>query len=243
MAWVLELLFVPSSLVLRLGLLIVGVAIGTGAFLLSQGLLPRHGDSGNKYLEALGRIDPSQATPEALADALPELPTGHSMADGFGKLRECFLMLSEKLAAAEHVRAGAEVRVRRLAAERDQLKEILAGLSDPVVAVDQHGEIILANGSAQNLLGVHFDEAEHPALEKLGRCQELISLLTETRRRKAATQRQGEIALAGEGGGQSWYRISCRALSGPAEVDGERTSNHARPVFSRACAAAQFGAH
>ena len=226
LAWVLEPAFIPSSLVVRLGLLAAGFAFGLGSYLLLNVQLLRDSTGGRKYIEAMGRIDPSVNTPEAIADSLPDLPSGHPMADGFGKLRECFLMLSEKLSAAEHVRAGTEVRVRRTALERDQLKEILAGLSDPVVAVDEHGDVILANGSAQHLLGVQINECEHPALEKLDRCQELISLLTETRRRKAATHRQGEVALADEDGGQSWFKISCRALAGKAEGIGERTGNH-----------------
>ncbi|MFN0017971.1 MAG: ATP-binding protein [Pirellulaceae bacterium] len=226
LAWVLEPMFVPSTMLLRGGLFVGGIVVGLGSYLLLNGGLFRDSDGAHRYLEALSRIDASAATPEAIADALPELPAGHAMADGFIRLRECFLMLAEKLASAEHVRAGAEVRVRRVASERDQLKEILSGLSDPVVAVDQHGDVILANGSARSLLGVHMDDAEHPVLEQLDRCQELISLLTETRRRKAASHRQGEIALAGQDGGQSWFKICCRALSGPAEVAGERTSNH-----------------
>jgi two-component system phosphate regulon sensor histidine kinase PhoR len=147
------------------------------------------------------------------------------MVDEFSKLREIFLVLSERLSAAEHVRAGAEVRVRRTATERDQFKEILAGLSDPVVAVDQHGEVILANSSAQTLLGVELDEVEHPALERLDRCQELISLLTETRRRKAITHRQAEVAVADQAGQQAWYRINCQALASQ-EAAGDRTANH-----------------
>jgi two-component system phosphate regulon sensor histidine kinase PhoR len=226
LAWVLEPAFVPASILARLGLLVAGFVAAIASFVLLNMQFLRDSGGGRKYIEALSQIDPALSTPETLADSLPELPAGHPMADGFARLRECFVMLSERLAEGEHVRAGAEVRVRRTAAERDQLKEILLGLSDPVVAVDQHGEVILANGSAQTLLGVQIGEAEHPALEKLDRCQELISLLTETRRRKAATHRQGEVALADSEGGQSWFKISCRALSGQAEAAGERTTNH-----------------
>jgi two-component system, OmpR family, phosphate regulon sensor histidine kinase PhoR len=226
LAWVLEPAFIASSIWVRLGLLAAGFAVGLASHLLLQMQLRRDDHVGRKYVEALGRIDPSLSAPETIADSLPELPAGHPMSDGFARLRESFLMLSEKLAAAEHVRAGGEVRVRRMAAERDQFKEILAGLSDPVVAIDEHGDVILANGSAQQLLGLRIGDAEHPALEKLDRCQELISLLTETRRRKAATHRQGEVALADEDGQPSWFKISCRALAGHADGPGERTSNH-----------------
>lgn len=226
LAWVLEPAIAPSSLVLRFGLLAAGFVVGMGSYLLLNVQFLADGSGARKYVEALCRIDPAISTPEAIADSLPDLPAGHPLCDGFAKLKECFLAISEKLAGAEHIRAGAEVRVRRMTAERDQLREILGGLADPVVAVDQHGDVILANGSAQHLLGLQVSETEHPALEKLDRCQELISLLTETRRRKAATNRQGEVALADEGGQQSWYKISCRALAGQAEVSGERTTNH-----------------
>ena len=226
LAWVLEPLFAPTSLVLRLGLLAAGFAVGLVSYLLLNIQLLKDGDGARTYVEALCRIDPSISTPEAIIDALPDLPGGHPLCEGFVKLRECFLAQSEKLAAAEHIRAGAEVRVRRMALERDQLKEILSGLTDPVVAVDQHGEVILANGSAEQLLGVQLSDAEHPALEQLSRCQELISLLTETRRRKASSSRQGEVALADDEGRQAWYRINCRPLTGKAEAPGERTSSH-----------------
>lgn len=226
LAWAVEPAFVPSSLWIRLGMLAAGmvVALGGHLFLSMQGKQDAQG--GRNYIEALALINPALATPEAITESLPDLPAGHPLAEGFAKLRECFVQFSERLAAAEHVRAGAEVRVRRSASERDQFKEILAGLSDPVVAVDQHGEIILANGSAQNLLGVELDEAEHPALERLDRCQELIGLLTETRRRKASSHRQAEVSLADRDGVQSWYRINCQALACQGETSGDRGSNH-----------------
>jgi len=232
MAWVVEPAFVPDSLAIRLGLLAVGLAIALGSYLLLNLQSFRDHDGGKEYLEALVHIDPAQSTPEAIAESLPDVPSGHPLAEGFARLRECFLMLAEKLSSAEHVRAGVEVRVRRLTSERDQFQDILAGLSDPVVAIDQHGEIILANASAQNLLGVQIAADEHPAIEKLERCQELISLLTETRRRKAASHRQGEVALADAEGLQSWYKINCRALAGVTEGAGERASHGAVAVLT-----------
>ncbi len=223
---VLEPDFIPHSLLVRLTLFAAGLALAIGSQLLL--LMPHWSNAGlgRKYMEALSHFDPALSPPESIADSLPELPPDHPLADGFARLRECFAILVERLAAAEHVRAGAEVRARRTASERDQLKEILTGLSDPVIAVDQHGEVILANDSAQNLLGVKSEETEHPALESLNRCQELINLLTETRRRKAITNRHGEVSLADDDGQQSWFKISCRALAGQAEAAGDRTSNH-----------------
>ena len=226
LAWVLEPFFAPSSMMARLGILLAGVTVAAGSFLLLNRQLWKAGGGAPQWLENLKGLDPSLSTPETIADAIPELPPDNPMSEGFARLRECLLNLADLLATAEHARTGAEVRIRRVAMERDQLKEILTGLCDPVVAVDQHGEIILANGSAQSLLGVKVTDTEHPAINALGRCQELINLLTETRRRKAATSKQGEVALLDDDGGQTWFKISCRALSGPAEAVGERTTNH-----------------
>ena len=49
----------------------------------------------------------------------------------------------------EVARTAAEIRARRIVSERDQLKEILSGLIDPIVAVDQFGDVVLANPSAE----------------------------------------------------------------------------------------------
>jgi hypothetical protein len=103
LAWVLEPAFVPASILARLGLLVAGFVAAIASFVLLNMQFLRDSGGGRKYIEALSQIDPALTTPETLADSLPELPAGHPMADGFARLRECFVMLSEKLAEAEHV--------------------------------------------------------------------------------------------------------------------------------------------
>jgi two-component system, OmpR family, phosphate regulon sensor histidine kinase PhoR len=128
----------------------------------------------------------------------------------------------------EMARAAAEVRFRRIVAERDQLSEILTGLVDPVVAVDQFGEIVLANPSAERLLNFKLGGDVHPALEQLQRCEQLISLLGETRRRRSAMHRSGEVTLNDDEGKQHWYRVTCRTLASTQEAQavGDRASAH-----------------
>lgn len=116
------------------------------------------------------------------------------------------------LTEAEHDRAGAEVRSRRLATECQQLRDIFASLTDPVLAVDPYGQVLLSNPSAQRLLGVDATRDEKQILDQLTSCEELVGLLTETRRRKGNTVRQTEVDLEDQEGGQSSYKIVCRPI-------------------------------
>jgi two-component system phosphate regulon sensor histidine kinase PhoR len=140
------------------------------------------------------------------------------------RLKE-FAMRAEHL---EMARAANEVRTRRTAAERDQLNEILAGLNDPVLAVDQFGEIVLANPSAEKLLAVKANDKDHPALAQLDKCEQLVNILGETRRRRCPTQRSAEVTLPDEEGKQHWYRIMCRTLAHQQEqsAGSDRATQH-----------------
>jgi two-component system phosphate regulon sensor histidine kinase PhoR len=113
----------------------------------------------------------------------------------------------------EMARAGVEVRFRRIAGERDQLREILMNLADPVLAIDSFGEVVLANTSAERLLDIHISDESHPIFEQLQRCQELVGLLTETRKRKSSTQKSGELAVAAADGKEHVFRVTCRTLA------------------------------
>lgn len=180
-----------------------------------------------RFFHVLQRLDVVGNSPESLLEALPELEPDHDWRPALERLRTCFQTMTERLSEAEHARAGAEVRARRLAAERDQLRDILAGLADPVIAVDQYGEVVLANASAQQLLKISVSETEHPALEQMARCEELVALLDDTRRRKSSAQRTGEVAIADDEGEPAWYRIACRPLAARQESPaGDRSANH-----------------
>jgi two-component system phosphate regulon sensor histidine kinase PhoR len=145
------------------------------------------------------------------------------------RIRERLVEFAQRAEQLEMARAAAEVRVRRSAVERDQLREILAGLNDPVVAVDQFGDVELANPSAERVLSIRLrGDAQHPALEQLEQCEQLVSMLGETRRRRCSTQRSAEVALNDEEGRQHWFRVSCRTLASQHEQIGaaDRSSQH-----------------
>ncbi len=224
--WVIEPAIAPFWAA-RLGLAVLGVTACGGVLWLAWNSQRQASEEAGRFFDLLSRLDPSQVSPDSILEALPHAEQEQPWQPVFEKLRICFQTLAEREAETETARAGAEVRARRFAAERDQVKDILAGLADPVLAVDQYGDITLANPSAQQLLGIESLDAEHSAIDQLTRCQELVGLLNETRRRKAATQRSGEVAIADEEGTMSWYRIACRPLLGRNEPSTpDRATNH-----------------
>ena len=224
--WVLEPAIAPFWLA-RLGLAVLGIAASAGVLWLAWNTQRQASDDAGRFFELLKQLDPSKVSANSVLEALPHADEDHPWQPVFDKLRSCFQAMVDREAAAETARAGAEVRARRIAAERDQIKDILAGLADPVLAVDQYGEITLANPSAQQLLGIDLLDLEHAPLDRLNRCQELVSLLNETRRRRAATQRSGEVAIADDEGTTSWYRIACRPLTQRHDSSAQdKGSNH-----------------
>jgi two-component system phosphate regulon sensor histidine kinase PhoR len=224
--WVIEPAIAPFWYA-RLGLAVIGMAACGGVLYLARHSQRRTTEDAGRFFDLLVQVDPRRSSPDSILESLPNIEPDHAWRPVFDKLRECFQVMAEHGSEAETARAGAEVRARRFAAERDQIKDILAGLADPVLAVDQYGEITLANPSAQQLLGIDSLAGEHTALNHLDRCQELIGLLNETRRRRVATQRSGELAIVDEEGMTSWYRIACRPLLGRCEAaERDRGANH-----------------
>lgn len=132
-------------------------------------------------------------------------------------VRQRMCELVERAETLEMQRAAAEVRGRRLATQRDQLHEILSGLGDPVLAVDAFGQIVVANGSARKLLALPAEGGPPLALEQIQRCEPLVSMLGEMRRRRLPVQRSAEVTLTDEEGRTHWYRLTCRSLAFPQE--------------------------
>jgi two-component system phosphate regulon sensor histidine kinase PhoR len=142
-------------------------------------------------------------------------------------LQQRMLALAQRAELLEMQRAAAEVRVRRLSSQRDQLEEILAGLGDPVVAVDAFGQIVVANPSARKLLSLPAPSDSPQPLEQIEHCETLVGMLRETRRRKVPAQRTAELALTDAEGRTHWYRLCCRPLTFSQE--GGQGSEHDGP--------------
>jgi two-component system phosphate regulon sensor histidine kinase PhoR len=186
-------------------------------------------ESTQRYIDQLCELGPCQLNDEASFDSIPLRQEDQCWRELCHRVRARLAEFASRADELDMARAGAEVRARRAVAEREQLHDILQGLADPVLAVDQFGDVVLANPSAERLLVRSAQKGEHPALEQLACCEQLIGMLTETRRRRAPTHKSGELALPDPDGKEHWFRINCRSLANAdrqAENGAEGHSSH-----------------
>ena len=213
LAWVLEPALAPSGWSGRLAVLLVGVSMALLVVRISVIQVSKGAQAARSFIDDLCSLEA-----HALCDPEAETPVPVRKEDAIWrelcqKVRQRLADFAQRAENLEMAKAAAEVRVRRIAVERDQLRDILAGLADPVLAVDQFGDIVVANPSAERLLAVRAGDREHPAMEQLSRCEHLVNLLSETRRRRASGQRSSEFGLADEEGKQRYFRVTCRSLA------------------------------
>ena len=182
-----------------------------------------------RFLDNLARLEDTDLADPDLAAKMPALGAAGPLREAVGRLTQRVSQFGQRLQELEHVRAAAEVRAHRLATERQQIAEILASLSDPVLAIDHYDELVLANHSAEELFDFHASGTEHRALDQLVRCESLVELLLDTRRRKTPAQRTSEIELTDREGRQHFYRVTCRSTLAQNE-NGHEESGRAGAV-------------
>ncbi|MBM4003456.1 MAG: PAS domain-containing protein [Planctomycetes bacterium] len=130
----------------------------------------------------------------------------------FRQAHEVLMGMERHRLELEQARGLAEVRGHRAQSELEQLQAILAGLNEPVLAINHFDEIVLCNPCAERVLGFDLGQAETRALESLVRCETLVAMLMETRRRKGGNQRMAEVVLGESSGSTKTYRVACRGL-------------------------------
>ena len=220
--WTVDYALAATAWPVRMGLvgacaLLAGVAVA-----LQWSKQSRQDKFAQRYLDMLCRLDTHDLGGVTLAEFLPSLGDDSPWQGIFTRVRDCIQSYNDRLKEAEHARARAEVRARRTGSELEQVSAILAGLSDPVVAIDHYDEVILSNPCAERVLDFHLENAESRALAQLIHCETLIGLLTDTRRRKTPTQRTGEVTLTEAGGAPRTYRVTCRSLGNGGDGDAQR---------------------
>lgn len=134
-------------------------------------------------------------------------------------VREAFREHGRRIRDLEQSRAAQDIRCRRAVAEAQQIKGILSNLPEPILVVDGYDELVLANQSARQLLGLDYEKVETRAAATLLRCQKLLDLLLGTAHHKSSANRSEEIELADRAGRPRWYRATAVRL---AAADSER---------------------
>jgi two-component system phosphate regulon sensor histidine kinase PhoR len=233
-AWVVEPTLAPGGWLGRLVVLLAAIGIALCAVRITMLQAARAAESARRYIDALCVLEACDLASDEATEHVPLRKSDEVWRRLCQRVRQRLSDFARRAEQLEMARAAAEIRVCRMAVERDQLREILAGLADPVVAIDPFGEVVLANPSAERLLAIKTDGPEHPALEQLTRCEQLVSMLGETRRRRSTTQRTAEVALPDDDGKTHWYRVTCRTLASQDEAGAapDRAAHGAVAVFT-----------
>ena len=149
------------------------------------------------------------------------LAPDHPWHDAAGKLAVRFHELAQRLQDSEDARAALEVQLRRQAAEQERTATVLASLHEPVLVVDEYGELLQANPSAERLFNFNADQAYRRAISNVTRCQRLLDLLSDTQRRKSQTTRLEEIELQGADGTRRWHEVTACSFASAGSKEAE----------------------
>lgn len=223
-AWIFEPLLAMPTLPMRIGFVLCGVLLSSIVIQLALHRRSSQSKAAQRYIDLLCRIEPHLLADESTSSALPKLSSDNPWSPVFKRVHACLVDYAKQLDEARHLASIAEVRARDASRQHEQLREILNGLSDPVLAIDQYGDVTLTNQSAQRLLQMPAEGDAAAAFKQLERCEELLSLLGETRKRRVPVMRQAEAEVADEQGRKHWYRITCRALAG--DDDASNSQQH-----------------
>ena len=220
-AWVGNLAMGTSSWPVRLGFLGAGLGLTGGLFGMMLYRCKRHCRTVVRHLEALCRLDPREVGSDGGGDEGPPLPADNPLSDVVGRVRAAFLECCHRLQELEHTRASSEIRCRKAVTQAEQIKTILSGLAEPILAIDDYDELVLANRSAEELFRLEAGDAETRVLAQLVNCQRLVNLLTSTCHRKTASDRTDEVEIVGEDGNSRWYRVTATKLASSTDKTGQ----------------------
>ncbi len=119
--------------------------------------------------------------------------------------------LASRTAELEHERADLQRRTRSYRAQARQIQSVLSALAEPVLVIDKRDQLVLSNSSANRLLAIDTDDsAEQRAVQSLVHCEQLVHLLTDTRKHKRFTERDCEIEVADGEGTPHWFRVTAQ---------------------------------
>jgi two-component system phosphate regulon sensor histidine kinase PhoR len=184
-----------------------------------------------RRLNALCQLDPGEWHGDQVAvNAAPLAATSpwHAIVQ---RVEETLVRQAVSLQEAQDVRAALEIRCQRASDQSERIQGILAGLNDPVLAIDEFDELILANPAAEEILRLGGDKPETRALAQLVRCQKLVDLLQNASHHRSAASRSEEVELLDGQGTSHWYRVNAVKLPGRLVADQREAGSGAVAVL------------
>jgi two-component system phosphate regulon sensor histidine kinase PhoR len=187
------------------------LAVG-GCLMIALQLANRPLQNALKKLDSLSRMNLDELAAAAQGGEWPQLPPNNPLHAVAERLKSTLQEALQRVDAAQHQRSALEIRVRRQESQAERIAAVLASLPEPVLVVDGYDELQLANASARKLFQLNDTAVEHRVLSELIRCEKLLDLLQETRKRKSGV-RSDEVQLPGPDGREHWYSITASPLS------------------------------
>ncbi len=209
LAWLSRTGFDAASLHLVNGLLCIGLICCCGLLAYKFFRQTRQQQQLRRHIEAMCLCH----MPPGSNDNMPSLSADHPMSNLAEQIRNILLDYKRRVEDLEHTRTAQEVHCLRAVKQAEQIKSIFEGLTDPILAIDEYDELVLANHSAEEIFSFDADKTETRALGKIVHCQKLIDLLTTVRQRKTAGARSEEIEVPAGNGGSKWYRATACKLA------------------------------
>lgn len=214
----------PTTWLMRTSIVTIALVLAGVSATLIMARLARSQIVAQKYLQRLCCLGDADVVLD-LDRCAVELGPGSPWESLFRQLHNRIVSHRKKTQAAELRRAAVEVRARRTSTEQLRTAAILASLEEPVLAVDEYKELVLANPSAEALFDFHLEGSEKRALSELVRCEELLKMLEEPPGRKAAKERSREIELTDTLGRHHWYSVTARSMEGVVDPTGDSTAS------------------
>ena len=212
-AWAGGLLADSGSWVVRFGLLSASLVLAGGSVALCLRYYERDNREFERYVETLCRIDLRDLHSDKTTGDVAPLRANNMWCQLADRIRETFLQQCRQIQELEHTQAGSDIRCHRATAQLEHIKAIFSGLGDPILAINEYDELVLANSSAEELFQFDIQNAETRALAQLVHCQKLTNLLTTTCHRKTHSTRTDEIEIPDEHGNSRWYRATASKLA------------------------------
>jgi two-component system phosphate regulon sensor histidine kinase PhoR len=204
-----EVIDLRGSWPMQAGLTTLAAALGASAFALAAWRFHSLYAPVQRFLDDMARIDAAGAL--ISPNAFPCLPSGHPLGRAARQIRDSYATLVERLDSLEQSRVAIDVRCRRAVQESERIRNVLAGMAEPILAVDQYDELVMANASARAMFDI--DDTAERALRQLVHCEKLVELLSSTAHRKTAGCRTEELELT-DGDGQSrWFQVTAAKLA------------------------------
>jgi two-component system, OmpR family, phosphate regulon sensor histidine kinase PhoR len=204
---------------IRAAIVAGSLGLAGGAALLLERKRRRENRLAQRHFETLWRLDTRGMYTDLSGDELLPLSPDNPWFDLAERVRDLIARLYRRIKDLEDAQASLEVRCRRATAESQRMMRILDSLADPILAVDDYDEIVLANHSAEGLLQIDAEKAETKTLAQLVPCRKLVQLLAAARQHKAG-RRAEELEIADAQGQSHCYRATAVHLANDGEGEG-----------------------